>query len=111
MAKETSLSDKSEVLTPVPEASALAPFIYFDLVPNSGINNGVASLTLEAVRFMAECPGKVSAGRVTVAHVRTSIEGLRQLKAAIEIIELSIQKASANPQAQMMPAPMPAKRH
>jgi hypothetical protein len=105
------LSDKPEVIAPVPEASALAPFIYFDIVPSSGINNGVASLTLEAVRFTAECPGKVSAGRVTVAHVRTSLEGLRQLKAAIELIELAMQNPSANPQAQMVPSPFPGKRH
>ena len=35
----------------VPEGSAPAPLIYFDIVPNFGFNVGVANLTLEAVRF------------------------------------------------------------
>ena len=78
----------------VAEASALAPFIYFDIVPNFGFNVGIANLTLEAVRFTMESPGKVSGGGVAVAHLRTSIEGLLQLKAAIEGIESIIQNAA-----------------
>ena len=75
------------------EASAPAPFIYFDIVPNFGFNVGVANLTLETVRFTMPAPGKVTGERVAVAHLRTSIEGLRQLKAAIEGIEAIIQGA------------------
>jgi hypothetical protein len=102
------LPEQPEALPPVPEASAMAPFIYFDIVPNFGINNGVVALTLEAVRFTLDGPGKVSQGRVTVAHVRTSIEGLRQLKRAIEGIERAIHAVPATPQAQMLP-PSPSK--
>ena len=40
------------------EASTPAPFIYFDIVPNSGFNVGVANLTLETVRFTTPVPGK-----------------------------------------------------
>jgi hypothetical protein len=70
-------------------ASANAPFIYFDGVPNFGFNFGVANISLEALRFTA-VPGttNVVTDRVTVAHLRMSTEGLRQLKSAIEGIEL-----------------------
>jgi len=70
-------------------ASAQAPFLYFDSVPNYGFNAGVANLSLEAVRFTASPTGQgVMADRVTVAHLRMSIDAVRALKAAIEGIEL-----------------------
>jgi hypothetical protein len=70
-------------------ASANAPFIYFDVAPNFGFNAGIASLSLEAVRFIPN-PGSqgVFTDRVTVAHLRMSLEAMRSLKAAIEGIEL-----------------------
>jgi hypothetical protein len=74
------------------ETGAPAPFIYFDIVPNFGFNVGVANLTLEAVRFTMPVLGKITGERVAVAHLRTSVEGLRQLKAAIEGIEAIIQR-------------------
>jgi hypothetical protein len=81
------LPDKPPAPQRVVEASAPAPFIYFDIVPNFGFNVGVANLTLETVRFTMPVPGKITGERVAVAHLRTSVEGLRQLKAAIEGIE------------------------
>jgi hypothetical protein len=86
------MPDKPPAPQRVAEASAPAPFIYFDIVPNFGFNVGVANLTLEALRFTMEAPGKVTGERVAVAHLRTSIEGLRQLKAAIEGVEAIIQR-------------------
>jgi hypothetical protein len=86
------MPDKPTVLHRVTEASAPAPFIYFDFAPNFGFNVGVANLTLEVLRFTMEAPGKVTGERVAVAHLRTSIQGLRQLKAAIEGIEAIIQR-------------------
>lgn len=70
-------------------ASAQAPFIYFEGVPNFGFNFGVANMTLEVVRF-SSVPGtnNVVADRVTVAHLRMGVEALRQLKSAIAGIEL-----------------------
>jgi hypothetical protein len=87
------MPDKQPVPQRVAEASAPAPFIYFDIVPNFGFNVGVANLTLETVRFTMPDPGKITGERVAVAHLRTSLEGLRQLKAAIEGIEAMIQGA------------------
>ena len=104
VSKEASLPDKPP-LPHVAEASALAPFIYFDIVPNFGFNGGIANLTLEAVRFTMETPGTVSGGRVAVAHLRTSLEGLRQLKAAIEGIERIMQRPAGRPRSQTPPAP------
>ena len=77
----------------VAEGSALAPLIYFGIVPNFGFNVGVANVTLEAVRFTMPVQGTITGERVAVAHLRTSVEGLRQLKAAIEGIEAMIQGA------------------
>ena len=77
----------------VAEGSAPVPLIYFDIVPNFGFNVGVANVTLEAVRFTMPVQGTITGERVAVAHLRTSVEGLRQLKAAIEGIEAMIQGA------------------
>lgn len=71
-------------------ASAQAPFIYFEGVPNFGFNFGIANVSLEVARFTPG-PNGVLADRVTVAHLRMAPEALRQLKAAIEGIELLLQ--------------------
>ena len=84
------MPDRAPAPQRVPEGSAPAPLIYFDIVPNFGFNVGVAHLTLEAVRFTMPVQGKIAGDRVAVAHLRTSVEGLRQLKAAIEGIEAMI---------------------
>ena len=89
------MPDKPTTPQRVAETAAPAPFIYFDIVPNFGFNLGVANLTLEAVRFMMPTPGTVTGERVAVAHIRTSLDGLRQLKAAIEGIEAIIQRPAS----------------
>ncbi len=69
-------------------ASAQAPFIYFDAAPNFGLNGGVANLSLEVVRFTPNAGmAGVNADRVTVAHLRMSLEGVRSLRAALDGIE------------------------
>jgi hypothetical protein len=69
-------------------ASANAPFIYFDGVPNYGFNGQIGNLTLEVIRFTA-VPGTPNpqVDRVSVAHLRMTLPALRSLKAAIEGIE------------------------
>ena len=71
-------------------ASANAPFIYFDGVPNFGFNNGIANLTLEVIRFSntAIGTGTVHADRVSVGHLRMNLVAVRSLKGALEGIEL-----------------------
>ena len=69
-------------------ASANAPFIYFDHAPNFGLNDGIANITLEVVRFGPAANGVgVIADRVTVAHLRMGLRALSTLKSAIEGIE------------------------
>lgn len=70
-------------------ASANAPFIYFDGVPNFAFNGHVASLTLEVVRFTSVAgAANPQVDRVSVAHLRMTVEAMRSLKAALEGIEL-----------------------
>jgi hypothetical protein len=99
------MPDKPPAPQRVAEASAPAPFIYFDIVPNFGFNIGVANLTLEAVRFTMPVQGKITGERVAVAHLRTSVGGLRQLKAAIEGIESIMQSQAVRPGSDMLPLP------
>lgn len=69
-------------------ASAAAPFVYFDRAPNFGFNGAVANVSLETVRFTLPSEGaEVVTDRVTVAHLRMTLDAMRSLKAAIEGIE------------------------
>ncbi len=87
------MSDKPAAKPPIDEiplcepSAATAPFVYFDAVPNFGINNGVANLTLEAVIFTS-VDNVMVRQRVVVAHLRMAAHGLENLKNAIEGIEL-----------------------
>jgi len=90
------MPDRRQAPQRVAEGSAPAPLIYFDIVPNFGFNVGVANLTLEAVRFTMPVEGTIAGERLAVAHLRTSVEGLRQLKAAIQGIEAIIHGAPAS---------------
>jgi hypothetical protein len=73
-------------------ASANAPFIYFDGVPNFGFREGVANLTLEVLRFTpARGGGQVFVDKVSVAHLRMNMTALRSLKNALAGIELMAQ--------------------
>jgi hypothetical protein len=66
--------------------SATAPFLYFDRVVSAGFHDGVANVTLEAVRYFS-ADGKAAQDMVIVAHLRTSLSALHSLKRAIESIE------------------------
>jgi hypothetical protein len=70
-------------------ASAAAPFIYFDGVPNYGFRDGIATMTLEALRH-SSVNGQILTDRIVVGHVRISLRALHSLKMAIQAIELMI---------------------
>jgi hypothetical protein len=74
-------------------ASANAPLIFFDVSPTSGYYNGVAHITLEAIRSMSG-GGSTATDRVVVAHLRMNFEGLMALKVAVANAELLAQKAA-----------------
>jgi len=81
-----------------PLASAAAPFVYFDRAPNFGFNGAVANISLEAIRFETPAEGAdVVADRVTVAHLRMTLDALRSLKTAIEGVERMAEAAKARP--------------
>ncbi len=70
------------------EGGANAPVLFFDVAPVFGMRGGVFSLVLET--FVQDI-AKADAGdsrRLVVAHLRTTAEGIRSLKEAIEKIEL-----------------------
>jgi hypothetical protein len=67
--------------------SAHAPIIFFDGAPTMGHYNGVAHITLAAMRFLPG-PDRVIADNVIVAHLRMNMPALMALKDAIAKIEL-----------------------
>jgi hypothetical protein len=71
-------------------ASANAPFIYFDGAPTFGFTEGIANITLEALRYV-HANGKLVSDKVIVAHLRMSPHGLLRLKGAIEGVALLAQ--------------------
>ena len=70
-------------------ASANAPFLFFDEVANFGFNNGIANVTLQAVRFISR-PDRVVHDKVTVAHLRMSLPAAIALRAALDGVILSV---------------------
>lgn len=72
--------------TPAP-AYDNAPIIFSELASAWGVHDGVASITLEATRLMTSSDG-VRKAFSTVAHLRMSMPALRQLRDAIDAVEL-----------------------
>ena len=73
--------------------SASAPFVFFDEVGGFGRYNGIAHMTLEAMRFLA-VNGQLRSDRVVVAHLRMNLVALRALKNTIQKIELLAEPVS-----------------
>jgi len=71
-------------------ASAHAPFVFFDAAPTMGHFNGIIHIALSALRFMPT-EGRAVGDAVMVAHLRTNLEGLKSLKAAIVKVELMLE--------------------
>ena len=71
-------------------ASSVAPFIFCDGVATMGHYNGIAHLSLSALRFMP-AQGAVRSDSVVVVHLRMNMIALGALKDAISKIELLAQ--------------------
>jgi hypothetical protein len=69
--------------------SLSAPFIYSDWIGNHGHNAGVATFTLEALRYMTVGDHTVR-DRVVVAHLRMPLHTMLALKNSIEQVELML---------------------
>ena len=70
------------------EGGASAPIVFFDIAPVFGIRAGVCSLVLETFLQDVSEADAADSRRVVVAHLRTTSEGIRSLKSAIEKLEL-----------------------
>jgi hypothetical protein len=68
-------------------ASANAPFIYCDGVLIHGFNNGIANVTLIAVRHMA-ARGKITHDLAVTAHLRMSRQAAANLRDALNQVLL-----------------------
>lgn len=73
-----------------------APTVYFDFVPVSGFREGVVHMTLSMAQFYPE-ESRVAADRVVVAHLRTSVKGLQELKRAVDGALLLAMPAQGQP--------------
>jgi hypothetical protein len=60
-----------------------APTLYFDFAPVSGFRDGVVHITLSMAQHYP-ASSKVATDRVVVAHLRTSVRGLGELKRAVD---------------------------
>jgi hypothetical protein len=78
------------------QASNGSPIIYFDEVTSFGAYNGIAHITLEALRFM-DIDGKLRTDRVAVAHLRMNYVALRALKDIAERLELMAKPVPEGP--------------
>ncbi len=68
-----------------------APVIFFDAAPTFGSFNGIVAVTLSAALQSLQNDGKVKVENHVVAHLRTNVEGIRSLKAAIDGVLLAIE--------------------
>lgn len=67
-------------------ASASAPFIFVNAIPNFGFNEGIVCLTLEAHRYNS-INEQVLVDRVIVGHLRLTPIAYLHLKNAMERID------------------------
>ncbi len=85
--------DESKLVPLIPYAGDVgrAPVIFFDAVSNFGGFNGIVGIALTAA---LQVPGNDGKGKVehhVVAHLRTNVEGIRALKAAIDGALLAVE--------------------
>jgi hypothetical protein len=74
--------------------SANAPYIFFDEISGFGAYNGIAHMTLPAMRFIG-VDGKLRTDQVVVAHLRMNLVALKTLKDTIPKIELLLKPAAS----------------
>jgi hypothetical protein len=91
--------DKTQQVAPVKitvSDAALAPFIFFEGVPNLGFNNGVVNLTLAAGRHLMT-DGISATDFVAVAHLRCNVIAAMELRKAIDDALLLASKTEGKP--------------
>lgn len=75
-----------------------APVIFFDEVPSFGGFNGIVSIPLTAALQAITGDGNVKVEHHVVAHLRTNVQGIKALRAAIDgaLLALEPTKGQAN---------------
>ena len=68
-----------------------APVIFFDAAPAFGSFNSLVAITLSAGLQSPQDDGNVKVENHVVAYLRTNVEGIRALKAAIDGVLFAIQ--------------------
>lgn len=61
-----------------------APLVFFDQSPTGAYSSGIVSLTLSADVFATSGEGAVSTEHAIVAHLKTSVQGARSLRAMLD---------------------------
>lgn len=69
------------------EGSVAAPVLYSDHIGSVGLNDGVATITLEASRFLLVQDGERADDRVVIAHLRVPLNALSILETACGMIK------------------------
>jgi hypothetical protein len=85
---------------PLMKNAGAAPFIYFDLVPSMGTQNGVVEVELCARAVMPQSSGDAYSDMVCVAHVRCSA-------AAAVMLRDTLQRALDMTEQSQLPAKFP----
>jgi hypothetical protein len=80
----------------IPTRDHGAPTIFFDHVPTVGVRDGVGHVMLSMAQFYPE-GSQISADRVVVAHLRTGLKGLQELKRAVDAALLIATPAQGQP--------------
>jgi hypothetical protein len=91
--------DKTDQISPVKitvSDTALAPFIFFEGVPNLGFNNGVVNVTLATGRHLVTDGVPVTVF-VVVAHLRCNVAAAMELRRAIDDALLLASKTEGKP--------------
>lgn len=78
--------DEPKSLPPILYAGDVgrAPVVFFDAVPSFGGFNGIIGLALSAALQVPGNDGKSKVESHVVAHLRTNVEGIKALRAAID---------------------------
>lgn len=64
------------------EGSATAPVLYVDHIGSVGLSEGVATIALEAKRYMLVVDGERADDRIVIAHLRIPLATLAVLQEA-----------------------------
>ncbi len=79
------ISPKDKTAPPIPFVDRdRAPVIFFDQSPTGAFANGIVSLTLSTDVFSTAADGSVFTEHAIVAHLKTSVAGLKSIREMLD---------------------------